>query len=119
MGSPGGNSSYSSDGRGGGKIFIIADKADIHGTIAANGSGGGGQFYGGGGGSGGEIFIQCEKIDFTGSISANGGKGGDGDFGGGGGGGRIKIIYDTGFAIELLSQIQANRGTGYNNSKRG
>jgi hypothetical protein len=112
MGSQGGGSSYGSGGRGGGKIFIIAQKASVHGTITANGN------NGEGGGSGGGIFIKCEEIDFTGSISANGGNGYIGDDGGGGGG-RIKIIYDTGFAVELLSQIQAKGGTGYNNGANG
>jgi len=112
MGSASGSGYY-----GGGKIFIIAEKAAIHGTITANGEGRGNDY---GGGSGGGILIQCEDIDFTGSISANGGNGsGDSKPGGGGGGGRIKIIYDTGFAVELLSQIQTNGGTAKYNGANG
>ncbi len=112
MGSQGGG--VKGGGKGGGKIHIIVSKASIHGTVSANA--GPTPRYSAGG-SGGGILIQCAEIDFTGSISANGGTGDNS--GSGGGGGRIKIVYDTGFAVELLSQIEARGGTGYRNGEDG
>jgi hypothetical protein len=109
--------------KGGGRIKINSETAQIDGTVAASGNNGkccnnndgdGGE-AGGGGGSGGSIRIDTETLKGTGTLKADGGKGVKD--GGGGSGGRIVIYY--GENGTETPDTSLNGGSGYNTGGQG
>ncbi len=90
-GSPGGwraRSNFTSSGKGGGAIHVIAGgNLRIDGLLSANG--GRGWYYRGPGGSGGSIFLSGWRVHGSGILQATGGAGEGGR--GPGGGGRIAV----------------------------
>jgi hypothetical protein len=107
----------SSDGKGGGSVWIQANGAvRIEGTISVRGnnSPASSNF---GAGSGGSVLIQCLTFHGSGTGLLNASGGNAVISGGRGGGGRLAVIYDTG-AQALLAEpnppvrFQAAPGTG-------
>jgi len=91
-GSSGVNGQGTAYGNGGGVVRMeVSRKAQVDGTITANGDAASAQF--GGGGSGGSIFIDCNTLrgGTNGVIRANGGNKGSDYHNGSGAGGRIAI----------------------------
>ncbi len=90
LGSGSGTGDYGSSG--GGLVQIMADNAQVDGTILANG---GNNSSGGGGGSARvAVLMTVGTLSGAGTIAANGGTG-SGTLGGGGGGGRVAIYTWT------------------------
>jgi hypothetical protein len=95
-GSPGGwynRSSYTSTGRGGGAIYLVAGgDLVLNGTFTANA--GDGNYYGGPAGSGGAIFLSGRRVTGSGTLRANGGTKNSQASSGDGAGGRIAVWED-------------------------
>ncbi|MBX3746137.1 MAG: hypothetical protein KF833_12600 [Verrucomicrobiae bacterium] len=102
----GGGSDNGPAGDGGGRIAIIAQRLELHGTLSVRGTDG--SRYGGGG-SGGSILIQADYLSGSGSVLADGGAGGLES--GGGGGGLIAIRYLR--SDFPASRISSQGGDGY------
>ncbi len=102
---------------GGGRIKLVADELVVNGGIWANGSSG----YYAGGGSGGSIWLDVGTLSGTGTISANGGTSTSNYSGGtgGGGGGRIAIYYDSAAGFDIVQNVTAVGGKGYNAQSGG
>jgi hypothetical protein len=86
---PGSGGSLSGNYGGGALLFVLAGRAQIDGTLSADGGAARGYY---GGGSGGSIFLRCRTFSggTKGVMTAAGGNGGT--RGGGGGGGRIAVL---------------------------
>jgi hypothetical protein len=85
-----GASIVTTEGNGGGLVWIKASgNIAIAGTISANGNNSGNQW--GSGGSGGGIYLTCNRFSGGGSLQATGSPGGSGGGTRGGGGGRIAV----------------------------
>ena len=98
----GGASSNNQGGSGGGLVRITADRAQLDGSIRANG---GSEVTGG---SGGGIWLDVNTLSGTGTISAIGGNGDR--HSGGGGGGRVAIYYENLGGFDLVGDVNARGG---------
>ena len=116
-GGGGGGSEFSTGGRGGGVIRIIAPGAlvKLAGEISADGvPSQDGAYSLAGGGAGGSIRIVAGRLDGAGFVSASGGDGTNGSYTGGGGGGRISVSYrEIGSAFDPALQLRAPGGGNY------
>jgi uncharacterized protein (TIGR03382 family) len=105
-------------GRGGGILFVRANRLSGGGILAADGAKGGSGLHSGGsgGGAGGIIHARFKDSASCGNLSANGGAGGNAitfttHTGPGGGGGGGRILFQASSSSCLLSAVGGPAGT--------